>query len=499
MHSRRLGTLGLALLALLTARQAGAAEATDVLDAIDGDDLFDANIELSYQGHAKRAKITREDVRQVREGNQTVSRAVDVSEFMYVEHSHTVVPRLRVGLFQDIEIFMALPYTALDHRLGWYQRRNDLSGEQSTSKEGYSTFVRDMCLYGHDEGPGYQRPEACAAEWEEGEHRNTLAGTGGSWPVNHEYETDSDGKPIPGEQNGRDTNWDINPGATGITPAFQSVRGAASYRVVNGFQFFPKGIGDAELGFAFSPFSIGRFNDKRDPAMPSMRMEFKYQIPVGWMESPTSREKLGGTTENFDPGGTGSGLHRLTAAFAMSKQLKLFDPYFGAHYTLGIPQYRGDLAPERDWRDFAFWSNRAGVMGGVEVVPLYSLGEINELVNLRLILGGRLNYIAKHRGPSEMSDALNKWTMVDSYVEIFGNVGVVLAVPFVMLKANVEVGHETPHLITGEVAGYDTDGNGISKSERNPYYNPVLDAPGRRVKVTESQVVNGMLQLAVTF
>ena len=195
----------------------------------------------------------------------------------------------------------------------------------------------------------------------------------------------------------------------------------------------------------------------------------------------------------------GSGLHRVTAGFSMSKRFKLFDPYFGMRYTLGVPQGYPTLAPERDWRDSAFWTNVAGIQGGVEIAPLYAFPDLEKTVNFRFLLGFVADYVARHRGPSEMSDALRKWTMVDHHLSLLGRAGVVFSVPFVTLRALAEVGHETPHFLTGEVAGRDTNDNGIEQKELNVHYNAVLDTPGRRVKVTETLVANGMITLAVVF
>ena len=169
MQRRFLRVPGFAVCALLAGlpQLAWAAEATDVLDAIDGDDLFDANVELIYRGHAKTAKITREDVRN--------GRQVDVNEFLYFEHKHEVVPRLRIGIFQDIELFIALPYTVWEQRTGWQHYRNP--NNRDPRRKGYSTFLRDQCMYGSPTETQNTRPKACDtgdAAYPQG--RNTLSG-----------------------------------------------------------------------------------------------------------------------------------------------------------------------------------------------------------------------------------------------------------------------------------------------------------------------------------
>jgi hypothetical protein len=466
-----------------------------VLDALDTGDPFDANIELNYLGHAKVAKITREDVRD--------GRNVDVVEFLYAEHSHQVMPKLRVGIFQDVELFISLPYTIWEQRAGWAHPRAG-GGAKSPRENGYSTFARDMCLYGSQDPQALpKRPKNCERDWGTS-HRDTLSGNEGSWPVNHEYEVEN-GRPKAGSWTGSDTDWAMDPDNTDpYAPRFHSIRGAVAYSVKDGFYFFPQGIGDLKLGFAFSPFSFARFNDTRDSAMPTMRVEAAYQVPSGPVDTPypsrKRRAELGGDWDDFSPGGTGSGLHRLSTGLAMSKQVLFLDPYFGAQYTLGIPQGYPRDAPERAWTDFGFWQNRALAYGGVEFIPLHFVEEVRDIINLRIILGARGEYVARHRGPSEMSDALHKWTLVDNYAAVSGQLGILFSVPFVSMKANLEVGHETPHLLTGEQVGTDNNGDGVlSKSERNPFYNPLLDTPGRRVKVSESNFVNGMVQVALSF
>jgi hypothetical protein len=504
-------------LVAVSSQPSHAAEATDVLDAIDGDDLFDAHIELTYRGQIKTAKITREDVRADFLGpDGKRGAAVDVVEFLYFEHSHQVIPRLRIGIFQDVELFISLPYTLLEQRMGFQHPRN--GNGKDPSKQGYSSFVRDMCTYAHPDA----RPQACDSTYPSG-NRTTLSGNNGSWPVNHDVTFGDDGRPYPGEYNGNDTDWDLDTDRReAYLPRFSSIRGAVAYSMGSGFFLFPKGMGDAELGFAFSPFSFARFNDQRDSAMPTVRLEAKYQVPSGPLDTPgpfrkrctaeerrsrrDCREQLGGSAEDFDPGGTGSGLHRLSAGFAISKRLKLFDPFVGASYTLGIPQYYKRDAPERDWLmnykgqvDMGFWQNQLMAMGGVEVAPLYAVPDVEEVVNLRMVLGGTATFFARHRGPSEMSDVLHKWSYVDNYVQVLGRLGLLLSVPFVTFRALLEAGHETPHLLTGEAPGYDNDGDGLEAQEVNRFYNPVLDTPGRRVKVSESVLVNGSISLAITF
>lgn len=481
---------GMTVWALAAAPGAFAAEATDVLDAIDGDDLFDANVEISYKAHAKTAKIVREDV--------VNGQKVDVNEYLYFEHKHEMMPKLRVGIFQDIELFIGIPVTIWEQRTGWQHPRSP--GNRDPAKRGYSTFLRDQCTY----TDATNRPAACSKDYP-ADGRSTLNGQDDSWPVNHDQDWSTGGaRPTPGNYNGKDTDWDIDSTSTdSVTPQFNSVRGAVAYSVENGFYLFPKGLGDAEIGLAFSPYSIARFNDARDSAMPSMRIEFKYQLPSGPLDTPgpraSRREKLGGTATNFDPGGTGTGLHRLNAAVSMSKRFKMVDPFATANYQLGIPQYYDRDAPERQFTDFAFWTHQVGGQFGVELVPLYYAPEVEEVVNLRVILAGAGTYFSRHRGPSEMSDVLNKWTMVDDYLQLMGRIGLVLAVPFVTFRALMEAGHETPHLLTGETRALARDVTSPKQNEVNPFYNPVLDAPGRRVKVSESVVVNGNLTLAITF
>ena len=112
---------------------------------------------------------------------------------------------------------------------------------------------------------------------------------------------------------------------------------------------------------------------------------YKRQVPTGPLDTPqpanARRSQLGGTATNFQPGGTGSGLHRLNGSIAMSKRIKLFDPFMAAHYQLGIPQYYLRDAPERNWTDFGYWTHQVGGLAGVELVPLYYAPEVEEVVS----------------------------------------------------------------------------------------------------------------------
>ena len=149
-------------------------------------------------------------------------------------------------------------------------------------------------------------------------------------------------------------------------------------------------------------------------------------------------------------------------------------------------------------------------MAGVEVVPYENKAlEQRFAIDLR----GAGIYHGQQRTYTELSDLLNEVTMRDQYATFYGHLGFVFsAARFIRFDIGVNVGTDTNHFITGEKIGTDRDGNGILQldqngdgqidrdaTESNSYFNPVIDTPGRRLRVEETLYVNAMAHFALTF
>lgn len=110
---------------------AGAAEVTDVIDADDGADLFDFVGEVGYRRVLRRAKITREyncDPNQATNpgrfaGDSTLcgdagpaGRLIQAKELRYTRTRHEALPKVRFGLWHDLELSITAPIVITDEQ-----------------------------------------------------------------------------------------------------------------------------------------------------------------------------------------------------------------------------------------------------------------------------------------------------------------------------------------------------------------------------------------------
>ena len=110
----------LALLAInaLLGTDAQAAKLTDVIDAADGDDPYDFNVEVVYSRSLRRAKITREyNCPQNDKDRENACPGIDydkgtivhAKELRYQQVIHKLTPRLRFGIWHDLELSIEAP------------------------------------------------------------------------------------------------------------------------------------------------------------------------------------------------------------------------------------------------------------------------------------------------------------------------------------------------------------------------------------------------------
>ena len=83
------------------ASPAGAAQYTKVVGAFYEDAPFQANVDVLFQGFYRKATITRE--------YNNGAQLIDATNLDYSEALYTLVPRLDIGVFRDLEIFVTFP------------------------------------------------------------------------------------------------------------------------------------------------------------------------------------------------------------------------------------------------------------------------------------------------------------------------------------------------------------------------------------------------------
>lgn len=109
-----LGALSIPFVVALFSSSLNAARITEVADAMDENDPFDANIELQYDLRSHTATLTRENFQL--DSDTNTNRVMRVKELKYQSTQHTVQPRLEIGLFRDLALYLKIPIV-----LSWNQ------------------------------------------------------------------------------------------------------------------------------------------------------------------------------------------------------------------------------------------------------------------------------------------------------------------------------------------------------------------------------------------
>lgn len=437
----RIARLASILVPLALAPAARAAQVTDVADAVDGDDPFDAHLEAKFDVRYKRALIVRENTQVPEAGGG--ARSIDVRELDLEHLQLRLMPRLEVGVFRDLAVFAQWPIIL-------YQQTN-LRYTEGTNN-GNSTVFRDM---------------------------NT-APTIDGWP-----------------QRGGSGSQGLGSGNTFGFPA----GGYADWRLNLGdeasYEGGRQGFDNPTVGVRFSPV-----NNDRDDTKPTITLQADYTAPLMPFMDPDDEDPRGTVIQTV-----ADGAHRFHFQVAMSKRYALLDPYFVVDYTVPFASsssFEG-LTPRHE----------GGFMLGMEIVP-YENKTLDQKFALDLGVSGA--YLSEGRDYSEMSDVFREITYTDQFFRGGANLGVFFrAFSYVFIDLTGSVFYDTDHLLTVEDVGEDKDdanddgqcganepGCGRvdldpAQNERNYYFNPVYDTPGRRFKIADNVTGQVMLHLAVTF
>jgi len=311
------------------------------------------------------------------------------------------------------------------------------------------------------------------------------------------------------------------------------------------------GVGDLELGLAYSPVVDGP-----DRAWPSITFAVMVTLPTGerWDPAdPKARPDVDGT------GGVGLGQTIFDLSMSLSKRSAFsapaFDPYFtigtrlpiatGAQEDIGLePPITGrievgsEIVIAEDSARKTYYGADFGVAfryvgEGRTFSPLTDyLPNFNQ-TNLQQD-GFAYDDFANPENYAELGgDAIScgrdaagnrlpcgEFTRVEDHVEIEGRVGFRLEpTAWLMLRAGVAVGFANVHLITGEAPGEDTDpasaagemcgavpclgrvnqSNSRGEDERSEFYDPRYDAPGGRFLATDIVNVRFFATATATF
>lgn len=433
-------------LSLVCAAPTLAAQVTDVADAADADDPFDANIEVKYDFTWHRALITRENTQVPSGQSANKARTVEVRELDYNRYIHRVRPRIEVGIFHDLAVFVEWPIVIWDD-----QQTKFTAGTNNTN----STITRDMTNTPTIEG------------WSE-----TCGSGADGLDANGCY-----GYPQKGY-----TEWRVNKD----TGEYRSVRAGFDY---------------PQVGLRWSPV-----NNERDASKPTITLQADYNL--GFLPLPIANP-TDDVADMDSPGPVAHGVHEFHFQVAMSKRWLLLDPFFVVDYWAPFSASDAYLG--------LFPRHRGGFTLGMEIVPYENLKESQKFA---IQLSGMAQYIGPGRDYSELSDLLGELNYTDNFMRTGLNLGLFFR-PFEFGYINV-VGsamYDSPHLVTTEKIGDDEDepgtpGYGVvnldlrnrdgqplpkEQIERNVYFNPAIDTPGRRFKIDDSLRLQVMAHVALTF
>jgi hypothetical protein len=398
---------------------AGAAEITRVASSAEPDDPFDIDFSIRWDRTQERATITREGV--------SASSGVG-DELRYVRTRNALVPRVAIGLWQDLEVHFELPYVLADDRtwrfgLVYGSPSGGVPGRESTIEE------NDIDADGvTDATAGPLFPVSPTTTVYHGGRAGDLK-AGLAWGIFNDRKDDT--KPF----------WLVGTDLTFPT--------AQIYEPAKG-----SGAGIRASGWT-SPHSV--------PAKPGPFGERIWRWDVYTVLSrrmgPIDPYVKAHATKTFKSSSTYSNCDFADELEAVG-QLRT-----GAAATCRTLGADADAKPP--------WM--AGLTFGTEVVPYEDHVEMQ-----RVALDFRLfaDYTSSHRFYNELTDATGKLHQTDGYLTMGGMVGLYLrASRFVSLQATASLATRSAHWLTGE--SQDTAGL------PNPNFDWRYDAPGRRFWISE--------------
>jgi hypothetical protein len=246
------------------------------------------------------------------------------------------------------------------------------------------------------------------------------------------------------------------------------------------------GLDNPVFGLRYSPL-----NNERDETKPTTTLQVDYTAPFFAQMNPTNDAITDGNV-----GAVTDGLHKFHFSIAMSKRWAVFDPYFQIDYT--IP-FVGNEVPDvlgHQPRQFG------GFLSGVEIVP-YEDAKLKQ--RFAIDLQASATYFSEGRDYSEVSDLFREMTYTDQYVRLGGQAGLkYTGFGIFFIDVSGQFGYDTEHFLTIEDFGKDLgDANNEidldDVAERNPYYNPVLDTVGRRLRIEQSVQLGVLARVGITF
>jgi hypothetical protein len=256
------------------------------------------------------------------------------------------------------------------------------------------------------------------------------------------------------------------------------------------FQAYRRGIDNPRFGLRFSPIT-----QLADDTKPTVTLQVDYTAPFFAFMNPTND-----VLSLDNPGAVGQGLHVFHGSMAVSRRVLILEPYALVEAFVPFAGTNGTFQPG------LLTPFPTGMHGGFAVGTEFVPFEDTKLKQrVAFLVEGNAHYFSEARNYSEASDFLKQLTQVEQFARIGARVNVQYhAFDIVKVAVGGTASYDTSHVLTNEEFGKDgadADNEEVNLSdptERNPYFNPALDAPGRRLRVENNFQVAVQLQLTLT-
>ncbi|HET9551716.1 MAG TPA: hypothetical protein VFP50_02005 [Anaeromyxobacteraceae bacterium] len=413
------------VITLLAAAPASAAELTRVATSGDPNNPFDLDFSIRWERLQKRATISKE-VTQA--GAGSLAEVIDTNLLRVSDVTNVVVPRVAVGLYQDLELHLEIPYY-LAREDGWRYGLGPDGLPVDQAPISGNTIQPDG---GACAGPCPLFPVGGGTTvFQGGVAGDVKAGL--TWGIFSDRRDDT--KPF----------WLV-----GLDVTFPSAK-----------RYDPAKGRDASW---LSPYSSSSTTG------PVGQKAWKYDFYTAlsrrmgildpyFKAHLTAMSKSSSTYSNCDE-----------VAFAASQG----QASATAVANCALPQWKDKAGARLPYL--------AGLTFGTEIVPFEDAAAGQKVV---IDLRASADYTSSARWYNELTDATGKLLQTDSYVTILGTLGVLFrASEYVAVQGSASLGTVSSHLITGEALG----ANG--GADQNPNYDWRWDAPGRRFRVGDVSLFN---------
>jgi len=426
---------------LVCALPAGAAEVTRVASSGDPDNPFDIDFSLRWERLQKRGRITREVLGAPAAGSP-LGRVVDRTELRLSDVQNLVIARVAIGLYQDLELHVEVPYVLARENAWRFGLLDDGSSAAAGSTIAGNTIGPDGLPCAVGQCPIFPVGPDGTTLYQGGVAGDVKAGL--AWAIFSDRRDDT--KPT----------WVV-----GLDVTIPSAK------------LYDPAVGRDSLWL--SPFSLPSRTG------PVGQKIWKYDL------STALSKRMGPLDPYFRAHLTA--MQKSSSTYSNCKQVALAAAQTPNPQASALALANCALPQWRDKAD-ARLPFELGLAFGTEVVP-YEDAVAGQKVSIDLRLSA--DYTSSARWYNELTDATGKLLRTDPYLTVLGTVGIVFrASEYVALRGSAQLGTSTAHFLTGEDPGT-PDG-----AEQNPNFDWRYDAPGRRFRLDEITLFNlqitGILQ-----